>query len=86
MKTPGKEKHQEQMVYIPKPFKVFPTRFLKGRKHHGHQCNQHDVPGCAGAGTKIDDKPAFESEVFGHGETGKVYPMGDGVEPGEEDD
>jgi hypothetical protein len=74
------------MVYIPEPFVVLSSRFFHGSEYHGHERYHHDVAGRAGTGTEVDDKPAFETEVFGHGETGKVNPVGDGVDPGEKHD
>jgi len=74
------------MVHIPEPFVVFPTRFFDGGEHHSHECYQHDIACCTRSSAKVDDEPAFEPEIFGHGETGKVYPVGNSVDPREEDD
>lgn len=86
MNRPKHKKNHKQMMRIPKPFKIRPPIFLRRGPSHGHQSDQHDVACPAGAGEQIGADEALETEAIYGGEFGEVVPVGDGVDPGEEDD
>ena len=71
---------------VPEPFKVFATGFFNCSEDHGHEGDEHDVACCTRAGAEVGKEPPFDASIRGDGETGKVYPMGNGVDPCEEDD
>jgi hypothetical protein len=74
------------MVRIPEALVVFAARLFHRSEYHGHQGYQHHVACGTGAGAEVGEQEAFDACLRGDGETRKVDPVGDGVDPGEEDD
>lgn len=83
---PENEEDDEQMVRIPEAFELRATMFLSSRPAHGRQRDEHNVAAPSGARGEIGDEEADEAEAVDLGEDPEISPMGDGVEPGEEED
>lgn len=82
---PEQEEDDEEVVHVPETLKVCTTRTFGRRECNSHQTNQHDVATPAGTGGEVGENETHESEVVVGGEAGQVVPMGNGVNPGEED-
>ena len=63
MKLPVDKEHNEQMMRIPKPFKVSATSFLHRVPHHDRERDGHDPPGRAGARGEVGAEEG-EDEVL----------------------
>lgn len=83
---PENEEDDEQMVRIPEAFELRATMLLSSRPAHGCQRDEHNVAAPSGSRGEIGDEEADEAEAVDLGEDPEISPMGDGVEPGEEED
>lgn len=86
MKAPGKEKHEKKMMHIPESLEICATGFLDGGEDHCHERDEHDVACCSWSRAEVCEEETYDAGFSGYGEAGKVYPVGDGVDPGKEDD
>ena len=82
---PEDEEDNEEVVHVPEAFKVCATSLFRCRECDGHQTDQHDITTPTGTSSKVGEDEAHESEVVDGREPGKIVPMGNGVDPGEED-
>jgi hypothetical protein len=83
---PEDEEDDEHVVRVPEALKVGTTRLLGGGDGDGHEGEQHDVSTPSGTGSKVGKDEAHEAQLVEGGKPGEVVPMGNGVDPGEEDD
>lgn len=74
------------MVHRPETLVICSARFLNRRKDHSHESYQHDITRPARTRLEIGQKPAFEAKLLFGRQLGEVVPMGDGMDPGKEDD
>lgn len=83
---PEDEEDDEQMVHVPETFEVGATSLLRSRDSDRHERSQHNVTTPSRSSCKVGKDKAHESQVIGSRKLGKVVPMGDSVDPREEDD
>lgn len=83
---PEDEEDDEQVVGVPEALKVRTPRLLRSCECDRHQSHEHDISTPARASREVGQDEAHESEVVTSSESGKVVPMRNGVDPGEEDD
>lgn len=92
MQLPVDEENNEQMVGVPKSFKVCPPLLLHSVPDHEEQCKVHDPAGGTWACSKIRNHEDLETFKRGrsiwidNGEFGKVEHVGDDVDDGADDD
>ena len=63
MKSPEEKEDGEQVMCIPKSFKVLATGLLNGREDHGHQCKCHHISRPPRPRNKVGEQEALEAEV-----------------------
>lgn len=83
---PHDEEEDEEVVRVPEALIVCAARLLDGGENNGHQGDKHDVSRPSGSGDQVGEEEADEAQVVRGRETAQVDPVGDGVDPGEEDD
>lgn len=83
---PEDEEQDEEVVGVPESFVVGATRLLHGGQDHGGDDNDEDVAAPARTGLEVELRKALESNVVLRRELGNIVQMGDGVQPGEEED
>jgi hypothetical protein len=83
---PENEEDDEHVVRVPETLKVGTTRLLSSCDGNGHERKQHDITTPSGTGGEVGEDEAHEAQLVDGGKLGEVVPMGDGVDPGEEDD
>lgn len=92
MQLPIDEKHNKQMVRVPKALKVRPTAFLHRIPHHHAQRKVHNPPGHTRARREVSRKerndalPRRRRAGIRQREFGEVDHVRDDVHDGEEDD
>ena len=86
MDGPKDEEDNEQVMSVPEPFKVRSTRFLARGKEHGHEREKHDISRPSRTRDEVCQQPPLESQVVLSSQLGEIVPVGDGMDPGEEDD
>ena len=82
---PEAEEDNEEMVDGPEALVIGPPRLFDRGEEHGHQGEEHHVAGPAWACEEVDLEEASEAKFLFGGKLGEVVPVGDGVDPGEED-
>lgn len=86
MDGPENEEYDEQMMGEPKTLMVLLLESLKrGDKYH-HQNDEHDVPRPSWASSEVCENESFEALMILGGQLCEIVPMGNGVDPGEEND
>lgn len=83
---PEKEENDEHVVRIPESLVVRSSRLLVRCHHHAAERDQHDIPRPTRARRQVGHQPSVETQVVLAGDQPEVDPMGDRVDPGEEED
>lgn len=83
---PEHEEDDEHVVGVPEALEVGAARLLSSSNGDGHQSKQHDIATPSGSGSKVGEDEAHKAKFVECSETGKVVPMSDSVNPGEEYD
>jgi hypothetical protein len=82
---PEDEEYDEHVVRVPEALKVGTARLLGRREGNRHEREQHNVSTPSRAGGKVGEDESHEAQLVDGGKLGEVVPMGNGVDPGEED-
>lgn len=85
MNRPEEEEHDEHVVGVPESLKVRSSRLLHGGENHAHQRNEHDIARPSWPRHKVGYQPAVDAQLVLDSDLRKVVPMGNGVDPGPED-
>jgi hypothetical protein len=83
---PEDEEDDEEVMRVPEALKVGSACVLGSCESDCRQSDEHDVSTPARSSSKVGQDEAHESKVVTGREPGKVVPMSNGVEPGEEYD
>jgi hypothetical protein len=83
---PEDEEDDEEVMRVPEALKVSSACVLGGCECNCVQSDEHDISTPARSSRKVGQDEAHESKVVTGRESREVVPMGNGVEPGEEDD
>ena len=82
---PENEENDEEVMQIPEALKIGTTRFLNRCTEDDHQRCEHNVARPARPGCEVCSKEALESLFVLCRELGKIVPVRNCVDPGEED-
>lgn len=82
---PEEEEDDEHVVSVPESLIIGTAGLLDRGEDHTHERDQHDIASPAGSGDKVGQQPAVDSEVVLGGDLSKVVPVGNSVDPREED-
>lgn len=82
---PENKEDDEQVVRVPEALEIGAARLFDRGGYHGHECSEHHVAGPARSCNKVGKQPAFEAEVVLCRQLSEIVPVGNRVDPGEED-
>lgn len=82
---PEDEEDDEEVVHVPETLKVCATSLFRCRDRNRHQTDQHDITTPTGTSSKVGEDETHEPEIVDGREAGKIVPVSNGVDPGEED-
>lgn len=86
MNGPEKEEDHKHVMSVPEALIVSTSRLFDRGDDHSHERSQHDVSSPARTRHKVGQQPSVDAQVILGGDLSKVDPMGNRVDPREEDD